>query len=137
MPFPEVLLLEKVYGVCFIGSTPLRTCHIQKEHFNKVFEEVETKGQSSIGWFFGVKLLRIINDKEDFLNIMLSPEVVDDRVPLKDKIFHQKVFGKLIGYKRYISKTIFEQLFIDSIYLITKVHKNMIFSLTSCVISKI
>jgi hypothetical protein len=50
---------------------------------------------------------------------------VDDRSPLKNKNFHDKIFGKLIADKGYISKTLFDQLFIDGIHLITKIRKNM------------
>ena len=50
---------------------------------------------------------------------------MDDRSPLKNKNFHDKIFGKLIADKGYISKTLFDQLFIDGIHLITKIRKNM------------
>ena len=56
---------------------------------------------------------------------MLTQGNVDDREPLKSKSFHKKVFGKLVGDKGYISQTLFEQLFIDGIHLITKIRKNM------------
>jgi hypothetical protein len=56
---------------------------------------------------------------------MLTQGNVDDREPLKNKAFHKKVFGKLFGDKGYISQTLFEQLFIDGIHLITKIRKNM------------
>ena len=36
-----------------------------------------------------------------------------------------RIYGKLFGDKGYISQTIFEQLFIDGIHLITKIRKNM------------
>jgi hypothetical protein len=44
---------------------------------------------------------------------------------LKDRNFHDKIFGKLFGDKSYISKNLFENLFIDGIHLITKPRKNM------------
>jgi len=36
-----------------------------------------------------------------------------------------KIYGKLFGDKGYISQSLFEKLFIDSIHLITKLRKNM------------
>ena len=36
-----------------------------------------------------------------------------------------KIFGKLFGDKGYISKDLFEQLFIEGVHLITKIKKNM------------
>lgn len=83
------------------------------------------KGQCSIGWFFGFKLHIIINDRGEILDFMLTQGNVDDREPLKNKSFHKKVFGKLVCDKGYISQTLFEQLFIDGIHLITKIRKNM------------
>jgi hypothetical protein len=50
---------------------------------------------------------------------------VDDREPLKNKRFHQNVFGKIFADKGYISRDLFEKLFIDVIHLITKIKKNM------------
>lgn len=84
-----------------------------------------TKGQCSIGWFFGFKLHLIINDKGEILDFMITQGNINDREPLKQKSFHDRIFGKLIGDKGYISQTLFEQLFIDGIHLITKIRKNM------------
>lgn len=123
--FLKTCCLGNCTGVSFIDSTPLRACHIKRERANKVFKGIATKGQCSIGWFFGLKLHLIINDKGEILDFMLTQGNVDDREPLRDKKFHEKVFGKLIGDKGYICKTLFEQLFIDGIHLITKIRKNM------------
>ena len=123
--FLKTCCLGSCTGVSFIDSTPLRACHIKRERQNRVFKGIATKGQCSIGWFFGLKLHLIINDKGEILDFMLSQGNVDDREPLKNKKFHEKVFGKLIGDKGYICKTLFEQLFIDGVHLITKIRKNM------------
>src|SRR5690606_27271080 len=56
---------------------------------------------------------------------MLPPGNVDDREPLKDKNFHNRVFGKLFGDKGYISKDLFVQMFVDGVHLVTKIRKNM------------
>ena len=123
--FLKTCCLGKCTGISFIDSTPLRACHIRRESQNKVFKGLATKGQCSIGWFFGFKLHIIINDRGEILDFMLTQGNVDDREPLKNKSFHKKVFGKLVGDKGYISQTLFEQLFIDGIHLITKIRKNM------------
>jgi hypothetical protein len=117
--------LGECTGISFVDSTPLRACHIRREKQNRVFKGKATKGQCSIGWFFGFKLHLIINDKGEILDFMLTQGNVDDRDPLKNKSFHKKVFGKLFGDKGYISQTLFEQLFIDGIHLVTKIRKNM------------
>ena len=56
---------------------------------------------------------------------MLTPGNTDDRYPLKNKRFTEKLFGKLFADKGYISQSLFEELFIDDIHLITKLRRNM------------
>jgi hypothetical protein len=123
--FLKTFCLGQCTGISFVDSTPLKVCHIRREHSNKVFKGMATKGQCSVGWFFGFKLHLIINDRGEILDFMLTQGNVDDREPLKQKSFHDKIFGKLFGDKGYICKTLFEQLFIDGIHLITKLRKNM------------
>lgn len=84
-----------------------------------------TKGQCSIGWFFGFKLHLIINDKGEILDFMLTQGNVDDWEPLKSDNFHNKIMGKLYGDKGYIGKDLFEKLFVDGVHLVTKIRKNM------------
>jgi IS5 family transposase len=78
-----------------------------------------------LGWFYGFKLHLIINDKGEILDFILTPGNVDDREPLKNMDLHKRIFGKLFGDKGYISKNLFEQLFVDGVHLITKLRKNM------------
>jgi len=123
--FLKTCCLGKCSGISFIDSSPLKACHIKREHSNKVFRGIATKGKSTLGWFFGLKLHLVINDKGEILDFMLTQGHVDDREPLKNKSFHDKIFGKLFGDKGYISQSLFEQLFIDGIHLITRLRKNM------------
>lgn len=123
--FLQVSCLGKCTGISFIDSTPLRVCHIKREKQNKVFKELAQKGKCSMGWFYGFKLHLVINDKGEILDFLFTHGNVDDRAPLKNKNFHDKIFGKLIADKGYISKTLFDNLFIDGIHLITKIKKNM------------
>ena len=41
------------------------------------------------------------------------------------KDFHKRIFGELFGDRGYISKDLFEQLFIDGVHLITRLKKGM------------
>lgn len=123
--FLKTCCLGDCTGISFIDSTPLKICHPKRERSNKVFRGLAAKGQCSIGWFIGFKLHLIINDRGEVLDFMLTQGNVDDRDPLKSKTFHDRIFGKLVGDKGYISKTLFEQLFIDGVHLITKLRKNM------------
>lgn len=123
--FLQFCCLGKCTGVSFIDSTPIRVCHIKRELQHKTFKCLATKGQCSMGWFFGFKLHIVINDKGEILDFLFTQANVDDREPLKNKNFHDKIFGKLFGDKGYISKTLFDELFIDGIHLITRLRKNM------------
>jgi len=56
---------------------------------------------------------------------MITPGDVDDRKPLEYKAFVEYIFGKLVGDRGYISRNLFERLFVDGIQLITKLKSNM------------
>lgn len=49
----------------------------------------------------------------------------DDRDPLRNKSFIERIFGKLVGDKGYICRDLFSRLFVDGIQLITKLKSNM------------
>ena len=69
--------------------------------------------------------LLVINDKGEIIQWQLTPGNVDDRAPLKDSRFTEKLFGKLFADRGYISQDLFEMLFVDDIHLVTKIKKNM------------
>ena len=78
-----------------------------------------------MGWFFGFKLHLICNERGELLNFMVTPGDVDDRKPLEYKRFIEMIFDKLVADKGYISKNLFQKLFVDGIQLITKLKSNM------------
>ena len=78
-----------------------------------------------MGWFFGFKLHLICNEKGELLNFMITPGGIDDRKPLEYRSFIDFIYGKLVGNKGYISKNLFDKLFVDGIQLITKLKSNM------------
>ena len=49
---------------------------------------------------------------------MITPGDVDDRKPLEYNAFVEFIHGKLVGDKGYISKNLFQRLFVDGIQLI-------------------
>ena len=61
--------------------------------------------------------------RENFPGFLLTPDNVDDRTSLKIINFHKRIFGKLFADSGYISKDLFEQLFIDGVHLITRLKK--------------
>ena len=128
--FPLVLFLKmcrmgECTGISFVDSTALKVCHIKREHQNNVFDGIATKGNGTLGWFFGFKLHIIINDKGEILNFVITQGNTDDRQPLYSKEFTQSIFGKLFGDRGYISQKLQEFLFVDGIQLITKMRNNM------------
>ena len=78
-----------------------------------------------MGCFFGFKLHLICNEKGELLNFMITPGDVDNRKSLKYKVFVEFIYGKLVADKGYISKNLFQRLFIDGIPLVTKLKSNM------------
>lgn len=123
--FLQFCCLGKCTGISIIDSTPIRVCHVKREKSHKVFKGMATKGKSTIGWFFGFKLHLVINDKGEIIQFLITQAHVDDRDPLNNKKFHERIFGKLFADKGYISQDLFEKLFVDNIHLITKIRKNM------------
>jgi hypothetical protein len=123
--FLQFCCLGHCTGISFIDSTPVRVCHIKRERSHKVFKGMATKGKSTIGWFFGFKLHLVINDKGEIIQFLITQAHVNDRDPLNNNKFHEKIFGKLFADKGYISQDLFENLFVDNIHLITKIRKNM------------
>ena len=83
------------------------------------------QGEVYDGWFYGFKLHLIINEMGEIIQWQLTPGNVDDRAPLKDSEFTEKLFGKLFADRGYISQDLFEKLFVDDIHLVTKIKKNM------------
>lgn len=61
--FLKTRCLGKCTGISYVDSSHIKACHIKRAHSHKVLKGLATKGQCSIGWFYGLKLHFIINDK--------------------------------------------------------------------------
>lgn len=123
--FLKIMKLGKCTGVSFVDSTPIRVCKNKRIFNHKVFEGLAKRGKSTMGYFFGFKLHIVINDIGELLGFTITPGNVDDRQPLKDGGFLDKVFGKLFADKGYVGQKLFEMLFINGIQLMTSLRKNM------------
>lgn len=109
---PFILFVKKCClggctGISFVDSTALRVCKNQRIHLHRVFKGLAQRGQCSMGWFYGFKLHLICNEKGDLLSFMVTPGNVDDREPLRNKSFIERIFGRLVGDKGYICKELF------------------------------
>ncbi len=123
--FLNICALGKCTGISIIDSTPIVSCHIKRMHMHKTMRGLAAMGKCTMGWFYGFKLHLVINDKGEIIQWMLTPGNTDDRDPLKNEKFMEKLFGKLFADRGYISQDLFEKLFIDDIHLVTKIKKNM------------
>lgn len=125
---PLSAYLKSLYGSCsgisFIDSTALEVCNNHRIHQHKVFAGLAERGKGSMGWFYGLKLHLVINDRGEILACQITPGNVDDRKPVP--VLCKRLFGKLIADRGYISQALFEQL-LDTfnVQLITRLKKNM------------
>lgn len=125
---PLSAYLKSLYGSCsgisFIDSTALEVCDSHRIHQHKVLLGLAQRGKGSMGWFYGLKLHLVINDRGEILACQITPGNVDDRKPVP--VLCKRLFGKLIADRGYISQPLFEQL-LDTfnVQLITRLKKNM------------
>ncbi len=113
----------KVTGISFIDSTVLKVCHIKRSYSNKTFIGLAPKGKSTMGWFFGFKLHLIVNEKGEILSFQITPGNISDLSPVKSLV--EGLWGKLFGDRGYISSTLFQELFLKNLQLITRLRSNM------------
>ncbi|WP_018620655.1 IS982 family transposase [Spirosoma luteum] len=117
-------LLSKRTGCYFADSKKLPVCDNRRIHFHRVFKDIASRGKSSTGWFYGLKLHLVINQLGQVMNFLLTPASVSDN--------NETVLGRLLGSltgkcyadKGYISK-LFEQFYQQGLHIITKIRKNM------------
>lgn len=123
--FLKIMKLGECTGVSFVDSTPIRVCKNKRIFNHKVFEGLAQRGKSTMGYFFGFKLHIVVNEIGELLGFTITPGNVDDRQPLKNGDFLEKVYGKLFADKGYVGQELFEMLFINGIQLMTSLRKNM------------
>ncbi len=77
-----------------------------------------------MGWFYGLKLHLVVNDRGEILACRVTPGIVADRKPIPELC--KNLFGKFIADRGYISQALFEQL-LDTfgVQLITRIKSNM------------
>lgn len=123
--FLKTMVNNKCTGISFIDSTPIRVCNNRRIHQHKVFKNVAQRGHCSIGYFFGFKLHILINEKGELLNYALTKGNKHDANEDLMQELVKNLFGKLYGDKGYLSKHLFEMLFLKGIHVVTKIKRNM------------
>lgn len=124
---PLLVLLLNVPGQetgrYFIDATKLFVCDNRRIYRHKVFSGIAQRGKTSMGWFFGMKLHLVINDKGEIMSFRLTPGNTDDRTVVEKML--QGLQGWLFADKGYVSKKLRESLLKKGVEMITKVRKNM------------
>ena len=116
-------LLKNCSGISFIDSTILTVCHIRRASSHRVFKGLASKGKTSTGWFFGLKLHLVINQQGELIAFQLTDGSTHDLSPVDFLV--KKLFGHLFGDKGYLSMKVFERLYEKGVKLITRIRSNM------------
>jgi hypothetical protein len=124
---PLAAYLETCRGYCnglsFVDSTKLVVCHNRRIQQHRVFAGLAERGKDSVDWFYGFKLHVVVTDQGDLLACCLTPANVDDRRPVLQMA--QRLFGKLVGDKGYLSQDLVARLLQQGVELLTPLRKNM------------
>ena len=110
-------------GIYYIDSTCLPTCHLKRSRRHKTFEEIAEYGRTSVGWFFGLKLHIVINQRGELMAFKLTRGNSSDLKSAEDLL--KTLQGLAFGDKGYIGKTVFDRLLKKGLKLITRTRKNM------------
>ena len=110
-------------GCYFMDSTAIKVCNTKRAYAHKVFKSIATKGKTTTGWFYGMKLHLIVNDLGEVMNFSLTTGKANDRWPVENLC--KNLIGKVFADKGYLSKELFENLMEKGIKLITQIRKNM------------
>lgn len=110
-------------GIAFIDATSLVVCPNRRIDSHKVFNQVARRGKTAVGWFYGVKLHRVVNDGGEWLAFPITPGNVDARKPVPQWV--KGLTGKLFGDRGDSSQKRFETLLEQHLPLITKRRKTL------------
>lgn len=125
--FPMTLFVQinsgKKTGIYYIDSTSLPVCELKRSRRHKTFESVAEYGKTSVGWFFGLKLHIVINDKGELIAFKITKGNKHDSKAAENLL--SPLNGLAFGDKGYLGKKLFETLFEQGVKLITRKRKNM------------
>ena len=113
----------KKTGIYYIDSSCLPVCHIKRSRRNKTFDEIAQYGKTSVGWFFGLKIHLVVNDRCELIAFKITQGNQHDG-PIAQKLL-KGLEGLAFGDKGYLGKKIFDALYEEGLKLITRKRKNM------------
>ncbi len=109
-----------------MDSTKLPVCDNHRIHSHRVFKVLAKRGKTSTGWFYGLKLHLLINERGELLGFAFSSGNVSDNNPaVVSHLCAYMDWGKVFGDAGYVSQALFETLYRQGILLLTKIRKNM------------
>ena len=59
-------------GIYYIDSSCLPVCNLKRSKQHKTFKQIAHYGKTSVGWFFGLKLHIVINDKAELIAFKIT-----------------------------------------------------------------
>lgn len=92
----------KKTGIYYIDSSCLPVCHLKRSKRHKTFDAVAEYGKTSVGWFFGLKLHIVINDKGELIAFKITRGNRLDVAAAQSTL--KPLRGLAFGYKGYIGK---------------------------------
>lgn len=113
----------KKTGIYYIDSSCLPVCHLKRSRRNKTFDEVAQYGKTSVGWFFGLKIHLVVNDRCELIAFKITKGSQHDNTVAQKLL--DGLQGLAFGDKGYLGKKIFEALYKAGVKLITRKRKNM------------
>ncbi len=110
-------------GISYMDSSSLVVCHPKRIKAHKVFKGIAKLGKTTKGWFLGLKIHLVINERGDLHAVQFTPGNVDDRTPVIDLV--EGLLGFLFADKGYIKKELFETLYAKGLKLVTGIKTTM------------
>lgn len=118
-------LLGKPTPANFVDSTTLDVCDNRRIWKHRVFKGIAARGKSSMGWFYGLKLHLIVNERGEIISFFLTPGNVPDNNQLLLHRLTRQLSGTLFADRGYISHELFLSLLRRGIKLVTGIRRNM------------
>jgi Transposase DDE domain len=110
-------------GIYYLDSSCLPVSHLKRSKRHKTFDQIAQYGKTSVGWFFGLKLHIVTNDRGELMAFKITK---GNRSDSQEAAFLlRQLEGLAFGDKGYISKKLFDTLFSQGLKLITRKRKNM------------
>lgn len=116
---------NKKIRIMFVDGSPLPVCANKRIFHHKVMKKVAARGKSTMGWFYGMKLHILVDDRGNILGVTITPGNIDERTQVK-KLVGDITNAVLIADAGYIKELLKEELFAtNGIQFVTGVKRTM------------